>query len=85
MPCADCQVGAKTCVTADVANSCMSFFLSLQDCQVRQKIEQKMANESHQKHGTTTKSTKIDKSKKLLRILTVAWNLSETLADKSDI
>ena len=28
---------------------------------------------------------KIEKSKKLFQILTVAWNLSETLSDKSDI
>ena len=93
MLCADCQVGAKTCVTADVGNSCVSFFPPLQDCQVKAKKLKKKCQKLNKKGKRISSETrnnnsepKIEKSKILfLRILNVAWNLSETLADKSDI
>ena len=52
MPCADCQVGAKTCVTADVGNSCVSFFPPLQDCQVKAKKLKKKMPKIEQKRQT---------------------------------
>ena len=78
MLCADCQASwQKTWITTKTSETAAwpRFFLACKI--VKSGKKWKRAKESHQKLGI--------KSWMILRILTVAWNLSETQADKSDI